>query len=106
MFRGDFAANFTKRRSVREQSAKTKLLKPDEAEEITITVDKYSCASFDDSGVTGNRNSYILEAGEYKFFLGTSVKKCEDVSETMKTLMTAKYLSLRFLCFLYYDEFP
>ena len=58
---------------------KTKLLSPDESEEIKITISKYSCASFDDSGVTGNRNSYILEAGEYRFFLGTSVKKCEEI---------------------------
>ena len=58
---------------------KTKLLAPDETEEITITIDKYSCASFDDSGVTGNKNSYILEAGEYAFFMGNSVKNCEKV---------------------------
>ncbi len=58
---------------------KTKLLSPDETEEIKITVDKYSCASFDDSGVTGYRNSYILEKGEYKFYLGNSVKNCNEV---------------------------
>ncbi len=59
--------------------SKTKLLSPGESEEITITVNKYSCASFDDSGVTGSKNSYILEAGEYAFFLGNSVKNCENV---------------------------
>ena len=76
--------------------AKTKLLSPDEAEEITISVSKYSCASFDDNGVTGNRNSYILEAGEYAFFMGNSVKNCEKVfsknlekDEVLETLTEA-----------------
>lgn len=49
-------------------------------------------------------NNILLEVTPVN--LKTNIKKCEDVSETMKTLMTAKYLSLRFLCFLYYDEFP
>ena len=59
--------------------SKTKLLSPGESIKIEITTDKYACASFDDSGVTGNRNSYILEKGEYNFYLGTSVKKNEKV---------------------------
>lgn len=79
---------------------KTKLLSPGETEEIRITVDKYSCASFDDSGVTGNRNSYVLEAGEYAFLMGTSVKNCEkvfvkkleedEVFETLTEVMAVK----------------
>ncbi len=58
---------------------KTKLLKPSEEEILTITAEKYTCASYDDSGVTGHRNSYILEKGDYEFYLGTSVKKCGKV---------------------------
>ncbi|MBQ7958044.1 MAG: glycoside hydrolase family 3 protein [Clostridia bacterium] len=58
---------------------KTKLLQPGESQIIEIAANKYMGASFDDSGVTGNRNSYILEQGEYIFYLGTSVKKCEKV---------------------------
>ena len=58
---------------------KTKLLNPDETEEVTITADKYSCASYDDSGVTGHKDSYILEKGKYGFCLGSSVKKCKEV---------------------------
>ncbi len=72
---------------------KTKLLKAGETETIQITCDKYLCSSYDDSGVTGNKNSYILEKGEYAFYLGTSVKKCEKVfsvnlekDEILKTL--------------------
>ncbi len=58
---------------------KTKLLKPNEEEKITLTVNKYYCASFDDSGVTGNKNAYISEKGNYVFFLGNSVKNCSEV---------------------------
>ena len=49
-------------------------------------------------------NNILLEVTPV--YLKTNIKKCQDVSETMKTLMTAKCLSLRFLSFLYYDEFP
>ncbi len=59
--------------------AKTHLLLPNESEKITLTAEKYYAASFDDSGVTGHKNSYILEKGDYDFYLGTSVKKCEKV---------------------------
>ena len=58
---------------------KTKLLQPGDSQIIEISADKYTYASFDDSGVTGHGNSYILEKGEYNFYLGTSVKKNEKV---------------------------
>ena len=58
---------------------KTKELKPQESETVVITADAYSYASFDDSNNSGNKNCYVLEEGEYKFYLGTSVKKCEEV---------------------------
>ncbi len=53
---------------------KTKELQPGEREEITITCDKYFLASFDDSGVTGHRFCYVLEAGTYNFYLGNDVR--------------------------------
>ncbi len=58
---------------------KTKELAPQESETVVIAAEPYSYASFDDSGNSGNKNSYVLEEGEYKFFLGTSVKKCREV---------------------------
>lgn len=58
---------------------KTGLLNPQDSETVEITVDKYYCASFDDSGVTGNKNCYVLEKGDYRFFLGTSVRKCRHI---------------------------
>lgn len=58
--------------------AKTKELAPDEEQEIEFSFDTYSFASFDDLGKTGNQHSYVLEAGEYIFFAGDSVR---DVNE-------------------------
>ena len=56
---------------------KTKLLSPDESEEIELCATEYSYASFDDSGLTGKRDCYVLEGGEYSFFCGVSVRKGE-----------------------------
>ena len=54
--------------------AKTKELMPGEAQDIEISVPFYTIASYDDSGVTGYRSSYVLEEGEYKFYVGTDVR--------------------------------
>lgn len=53
---------------------KTDLLQPGEEQEFALTVPKYRFASYDDSGLTGHRDCYILEAGEYRFFAGTDVR--------------------------------
>jgi beta-glucosidase len=53
---------------------KTKELAPKESEEITLSCTLYDIASFDDTGKTGNKFSYVLEEGEYRFFAGNSVR--------------------------------
>lgn len=58
---------------------KTKCLNPGEIQIIKIDVDEYSMASYDDSGVTGHKSCYVLEAGDYEILVGNSVKKCESV---------------------------
>lgn len=59
--------------------AKTRELAPGETQilELTITLDEL--ASFDDSGVTGNRNCYVLEEGEYKFYAGTDARSAKEI---------------------------
>ena len=59
--------------------AKTRNLDCLEEEEIQMEVPVYRIASFDDSGVSGYRNSYVLEAGEYHFHAGTSVRDTVEV---------------------------
>lgn len=57
--------------------AKTKVLQPGKAQSLTITIQGYSIASYDDSGITGHKSAYVLEAGEYEFFAGTDVRSAK-----------------------------
>lgn len=56
---------------------KTRELVPQEEQAIEIAVDIAKLASYDDSGVTGNKSCYVLEAGEYKFYVGSDVRSAE-----------------------------
>ncbi len=58
---------------------KTEELNPNESEKLTLSVPIYSLASFDDTGVTGHKYSYILEKGEYKFFIGENVRDVDEI---------------------------
>lgn len=53
---------------------KTRSLKPLEKQEITFIIEDYVLASYDDSGVTGYKSSYVLERGNYEFYVGSSVR--------------------------------
>lgn len=54
--------------------AKTKCLEPGEEQEMMLPVKKQVFASYDDSGVTGNKSCYVLEPGTYQFYAGTDVR--------------------------------
>lgn len=56
---------------------KTRELVPQEEQVVEIVVDIAKLASYDDSGVTGNKSCYVLEAGEYKFYVGSDVRSAE-----------------------------
>lgn len=58
--------------------AKAKELAPNETQELEISVRLETLASYDDSGVTGNRFCWVLEEGEYKFFVGTDVRSAQE----------------------------
>lgn len=58
---------------------KTRLLEPGEAQSLIITFPVNNMASYDDGGATGHDSAYVLEAGEYKLFVGNSVKKASQV---------------------------
>lgn len=61
---------------------KTKLLAPGESETITLCFDERTFASFDDTGKTGFANAFVLEAGEYQFFLGDVLAGTITIDET------------------------
>ncbi|MBD5460188.1 MAG: beta-glucosidase [Lachnospiraceae bacterium] len=54
--------------------AKTRPLAPGETEKLTVLIDRRTLASYDDSGVTGNKSCYVMEAGVWKFYVGTDVR--------------------------------
>ncbi len=58
---------------------KTRDLLPEERTSSIIMVPKRTYASFDDSGVTGHKNAYVLEEGEYEFYLGSDVRSAKLV---------------------------
>ena len=57
--------------------AKTKCLAPGEAQEMTLQVEKKVFASYDDSGASGHKSCYVLEAGTYRFFVGGDVRSAQ-----------------------------
>ncbi len=58
---------------------KTKELAASETQFFTVTVDLQKSASFDDTGVTGYINSFVLESGEYKIFVGENVSEAKEI---------------------------
>ena len=60
---------------------KTKLLAPGETEEIAIRFPLSQMASYDDLGKVA-RSARVLEKGEYRFFIGTSVRDGAWAEET------------------------
>ena len=58
---------------------KTEVINPSESKTYTLTVDDYACASFDDEGVTGCKNAYVIESGHYSFLLGNSSENLVEV---------------------------
>jgi len=58
--------------------AKTGCLAPGEVQELCLEVKKTAFASYDDSGVTGHKSCYVLEAGNYLFFVGADVRSAEQ----------------------------
>lgn len=52
--------------------AKTKTLAPNESQDLCLAIDFYELGSYDDSGVTGNKNCWVLEEGEYRFYVTDS----------------------------------
>ena len=58
---------------------KTRALKPGETQLITFSLKADEMASYDDLGKV-RKSAYVLEKGSYRFYLGTSVRDCEELS--------------------------
>lgn len=70
---------------------KTPILKPKEEVILTLNIDWYQMSSYDDSGISGAENSYVLEEGNYDFYLGNQVQSTKKVySHVIKALTILK----------------
>ncbi|MBE7036210.1 MAG: beta-glucosidase [Ruminococcaceae bacterium] len=58
--------------------AKTKLLAPGESETLIMSFDINDMASYDDMGDI-EKSAYVMEAGEYKIFVGTSIRDAKEI---------------------------
>ena len=52
---------------------------PGEAEELTLEFDVKKMCAYDDSGVTGHKSAYVMEAGQYIIYAGKCVRCAEPV---------------------------
>ena len=96
--------------------AKTKLLQPGEAQELEVTFTKASMASYDDLGKVA-KSAYVLEAGEYVIYVGTSVRDVvradwsyivseNQVVEQLSAKLVPTQLKKRILADGTYEELP
>lgn len=66
-------------KSARELIAykKTALLAPNEEQTLTLEFDINKMCAYDDSGATGNKSCYVLEAGDYDIYVGNDVRNAQ-----------------------------
>ena len=57
---------------------KTEVLQPGETQTLTFCIDMSRMASYDDGGYTGHRDCYVLEAGEYRIYVGDNVRSAKE----------------------------
>lgn len=69
---------------------KTETLAPGEECTLELCVPKAAMASYDDSGCTGHKSCYVLEAGTYGIYLGTDVRSAKKTAsfEVPETVVT------------------
>lgn len=58
--------------------AKTEVLQPGETKELVVRVPAAYLASYDDGGLTGHKSCFVLEAGEYRFYVGENVRDAKE----------------------------
>ncbi|MBR1832577.1 MAG: glycoside hydrolase family 3 protein, partial [Ruminiclostridium sp.] len=69
--------------------SKTADLAPGASQSVTFSVPVDSLCSYDDSGKSGYKNCFVMEAGEYSFYVGSDVRSAEKcfsftIDETKK----------------------
>ena len=65
--------------------AKTGQLNPSESQEMEFVLTTKDFASYDDCGVTGHKDAFVLEPGEYKILLGRSSREMKEAASFEQT---------------------
>lgn len=73
---------------------KTKVLQPGQSERLTLSFPVHTLASYDDAGVIGHASAYVLEAGVYHVYVGSSVKKLVQITVDGKAGYIVKTLQV------------
>lgn len=73
---------------------KTDVIAAGKSQKLTIEFPMAEVASYDDSGITGYKSAFVLEAGEYNFYAGSDVRSAEKAgSVEIKETIVTKQLS-------------
>ena len=62
---------------------KTELLAPNEVQDLVLTVDRETLASYDDSGLV-QESAYVLEKGSYRFYPGNGLHNLQEPAFVME----------------------
>ena len=74
--------------------AKTNEIAPGASQTLTITFPISNMSSYDDAGLTGHKSAWVMEAGEYKIYVGNSVRDAEHTaSYTVEEATVTEQLS-------------
>lgn len=73
--------------------AKTKILKPQETQTLSFEIKKSTFASYDDSGVTGHRDCFVLLEGTYEIYAGTDVRSAAFAGACEQRLTVVEQLT-------------
>ncbi|MDO4617340.1 MAG: glycoside hydrolase family 3 C-terminal domain-containing protein [Lachnospiraceae bacterium] len=58
---------------------KTEELQPGESQRVVLSCGGYRLASYDETGSSGFRSAYVLEKGDYRFYIGENVRDAEKI---------------------------
>jgi len=87
----------TKERIALAAFAKTPLIQPGEAVPVSLSFEIADMASYDDMGDV-EKSAYILEAGNYRVFVGTSVRDLAETDYVYTLAQTAVMKKLNAYC--------
>ncbi len=71
---------------------KTSEIAPNQTQDIEILIPCSRLVSYDDSGITGNKSAYVLEAGTYELYVGNNVNATQAYNFNIESLVVVEQL--------------